>query len=287
MTQAQTAESRGQTWHDHGIGPLLLDDDSDEGLMAAHAASTLIVFHDQSANDETVSGPQPILMVRRSAAMKFAAGAAVFPGGRVDDDDHMLGAQIAPHLHPADAAARVAAIRETLEETGLGIGIDHDGSDAAMAAMRDELNAGATFSALLTARNATLDLDALTAFARWRPNFEHSRLFDTRFYIASVRGALPDLSVSTGENSHLFWIDPATALAQSAAGDIQIIFPTRRNLERLAQFDGYAAAAESIRQFPPRRIIPFIAQVGDEPHLCIRDDCGYPVICEPVTSALR
>lgn len=272
----------GRLNHGLGIGPVELGDDDDSGLMPAHPASTLIIYH-----EGTGAKRSPVLMVRRSTAMKFAAGAAVFPGGRVDDDDRHLAVKLAPELDLADAAARIAALRETLEETGLPVGIRHDGDHARTEAMRAGLHAGEAFSRLIADTGAELDLHALVAFSRWRPNFEHSRLFDTRFYLTSISGPLPELSVSHGENSHVFWLDPATALAKAASEELQIIFPTRRNLERLSLYRGFEGAKADTVRFEPRRIIPFVADVHGQPHLCIREDCGYPITCEPVSTALR
>lgn len=268
--------------HGHGNGPLDLPDDVDDDLMPAHRASTLIVYHEGTGADRS-----PILMVRRATTMSFAAGAAVFPGGRVDDDDYALASTAAPHLHADDAAARIAAIRETIEETGLPIAVRHNAGPAGTEAIRQGLHGGETFSRLLADVRGEIEFDALVPFSRWRPNFEHSRLFDTRFYVAQIAGALPQLSVSDGENSHLFWIDPHEALAQAHAEKLHIIFPTRRNLERLALASDFEGALALCTQFPARRIIPFVAEVEGEPHLCIREDCGYPVTSEPVSSALR
>ncbi|QJQ33178.1 NUDIX hydrolase [Sphingomonas lacunae] len=268
--------------HGFGNGPLDLDDDDDSGLMPAHPAATLIIYHEGTGAQRS-----PVLMVRRSAAMKFAAGAAVFPGGRVDSDDHVLARSFAPHMPIEDAAARVAAIRETLEETGLLIGLSHDGDDQRTQALRDGLHAGELLSNLIRDTRSSFDLESLVAFSRWRPNFEHSRLFDTRFYLTSVSGALPDLTVSDGENSHIFWIDPLIALTEAQEDKLQIIFPTRRNLERLAMVSNFGEARQSAELYPPRRVIPFVADVGGEMHLCIREDCGYPVTSEVVTTALK
>jgi len=268
--------------HGLGHGPLDLDDDDDSGLMPAHPASTLIIYHEGTGAERS-----PVLMVRRSAAMKFAAGAAVFPGGRVDPDDRALAVAVAPHLPVDDGAARIAAIRETLEETGLLLGLRHDGDHQRTIALREGLHAGESLSMLLRDVRAEFDLDALVAFSRWRPNFEHSRLFDTRFYLTSISGDLPELSVSEAENSHIFWIDPSTALAKAQNDELQIIFPTRRNLERLAIARRFHDAVTSAKAFLPKRIIPFVADVGGEMHLCIREDCGYPVTSEAVTTALR
>ena len=268
--------------HGHGNGPLELPDDVDDGLMPAHKAATLIVYHEGTGTERS-----PVLMVRRATTMSFAAGAAVFPGGRVDDDDYALASALSHSLDADDAAARIAAIRETIEETGLPIGVRHSSGDAGTVTLRDGLHSGESFSRLLAEVGGQIEFDALVAFSRWRPNFEHSRLFDTRFYISRISGALPPLSVSDGENSHLFWINPNDALLQAEAQQLQIIFPTRRNLEKLALTQDFDGALSLAHQFPSKRVIPFVAEVGGAPHLCIREDCGYPVTSEPVTSALR
>ncbi len=267
------------------------DDDDETGLVPAHPAATLIIFHEpdgEGGSDESAVALPPILMVRRANTMAFAAGAAVFPGGRVDPDDHIVAQSLqgAAALAPADAAARVAAIRETLEETGLVVGL----SEAALGPaklMRAALLADEPFSAVLAEHGVSVKLDALTPFSRWRPNFAHARTFDTRFFITRMTGPLPKLDVVRAENSALFWIDAASALAQAAAGEMHIIFPTQRNLERLALYRHFADAHESTVQFPPRRITPWIAERDGFRHLCIRDDCGYPITSEPMLSAMR
>ena len=259
------------------------DDDDETGLTPAHPAATLVVFH------EAPEWTQPkLLMVRRSQNMKFAAGAAVFPGGRVDDDDHRLAAQLSdPSIDPRDAAARIAAIRETLEETGLGVGIVAEGGQRRLDALREGLMAERLLSTLLEEHGVRLDLTELVPFARWRPNFAHARVFDARFYLAKTSGAIPELSVHEGENSELFWASASETIERADSGGIDIIFPTRRNLERIAQFASYSEAAESAARFAPRRITPWMEMRDGEKFLCIRNDCGYPVTFEQLTSAMR
>ncbi|MFM6853069.1 MAG: NUDIX hydrolase [Sphingopyxis sp.] len=264
-----------------------LDDDDDDGLVPAIPAATLVVLHDQADG-----APPELLMVRRAATMRFAPHAAVFPGGRVDGDDYVVAAHFAPHPanDAAESAARVAAIRETLEETGLPIGLNgRDGGAlpaAALAEMRGALHAGALFSDLIAGHGARIDLDCLALFSRWRPNFAHVRVFDTRFYVAQLTGPRPELSVSVAENSQLFWSTARDAMDRADAGDLTVIFPTRRNLERLAQHTCFADVQRGMQQWPPRRIIPYIRDLNGESHLCIRNDCGYPIISEPVRTAL-
>ena len=103
---------------------------SDDAIPAA----TLVVWRD------TDRGPE-ILVVDRSAGMAFAAWAIVFPGGRIDPADRAQ----AEALGRLDDAAKVTAVRETIEETGVVAGIRgpidpvlglqlqsalHDGADA-------------------------------------------------------------------------------------------------------------------------------------------------------------
>jgi hypothetical protein len=76
-------------------------------------------------------------------------------------------------------------------------------------------------------------------------------------------------------------------LDDADAGKLAIIFPTRRNLERLARFDSYADAVAHARATPARVVTPWPETRDGVPHLCIPDDLGYPVTSEPLTGALR
>ena len=127
---------------------------SDDAIPAA----TLVVWRD------TANGPE-ILVVERSASMTFAAGAIVFPGGRVDAADRALAAT----LGRPDDAAKVTAIRETIEETGIAPALMPSIEPAAGRAIQAALHEGGDFAALLDAHGLELDLDALTPFARWMP----------------------------------------------------------------------------------------------------------------------
>src|SRR5687767_2408105 len=122
-------------------------------------AATLILMRPGAA------GAPELLMMERTQHMAFAAGALVFPGGRVDPDDHALAERIGGGL--SDAAARIAAIRETIEETGIAPAFRR--RHALVAQLRLELEEGAPFSALVENYGLELDLGALTPFARWCP----------------------------------------------------------------------------------------------------------------------
>jgi 8-oxo-dGTP pyrophosphatase MutT (NUDIX family) len=241
-------------------------------------AATLVLFRDGPANG---SGGPEHLFVERATTMVFAGGAVVFPGGRVDPGDYELAARF-PHLDIVDAAARIAAVRETIEEAGIAVGMTAD-----VEILRTALAEGSALGPLLDAHGLTLDLDALVPFARWCPNHKQSRTFDTHFYLARVETGHAEARVDATENTHLFWATAAQVLARAEAGEIKIIYPTRRNLERLATLDSFESALTHVAAHPVATITPWIEVRGDIQQLCIPEGLGYPVTSEVLTSAFR
>lgn len=248
---------------------------------AAIPAATLVLFREgEEAPD--------LLFVERSRGMAFAGGALVFPGGRVDPGDRALAAELGGDLDddPEDRAARIAAIRETLEEVGLGIGLPPLAADT-LVAMRAALHGGATFGTVLAEHDLRIDPHLLVPFARWRPAHTDMRIFDTRFYLARLPADAPAPSVDGSENVRLLWSSARAVLDLADAGNVHVIFPTRRNLERLARFADFAEAVTNATAFMPRIVTPWTELRGGVQHLCIPDDLGYPVTSEPLASASR
>ena len=212
----------------------------------AFPAASLILMRERRA------GPPELLIVQRSASLVFAAGAYVFPGGRVDPADYEAARRLCPALEPEEGAARIAAVRETLEETAI----------------------------------ITPAAGALVPFARWLPKEQVKRRFDTRFYLAEAQGeAIP---VADGvETATAFWATAEDLLARCARGDGRAIFPTRRLLERLARFTRFADARAEAERLPQRIITPWVEHRPDGDWLRIPDDAGYPITGEPVETAMR
>lgn len=244
-------------------------------------AATLVIMRPSDSG-----GPDEILMVKRSTTMAFAAGAVVFPGGRVDPDDYRVAHQHGFGTDEADSAARVAALRETLEETGLAVGwptlADHE-----VAGVRRALLAGTLLSDILAARGDRIALESFVPFARWCPNFKESRTFDTRFYAVVAPPHSHELTVEEAEHSHIFWASAKETLTMADQGDIAVIFPTRRNLERLAQVHDFMSFSEHSSRFPIDLITPWIEERKGRAHLCIPDGLGYPVTVESLDRARR
>lgn len=239
-------------------------------------AATVIVMR------ETADGLPELLIVERARAMSFAGGALVFPGGRVDPGDHVLAMTL--DGDPEDLAARIAAVRETIEEAGVAVGVTVPA--AVIPDLQRRLYAGEAMGALLDEVGGALDLDALIPFARWLPAGVHHKVFDTRFYLARApQGAEP--VVDGNENVRVFWASARAILDAADRGEATIIFPTRRNLERLALFASFADAAADARAHPVRTVTPWIEHRDGGEHLCIPDDLGYPVTSEPLARAIR
>lgn len=223
-------------------------------------------------------------MIERAAAMAFAAGAMVFPGGRVDPGDHALAARLG--LDPVVGTAAIAAIRETIEEVGIAVGFVRPPDADAIARMRRALSDGAALDPALSDVGAVLDPAALVPFARWRPHHPERRVFDTHFFIAAEpRGA--HAQADGGESVMAEWTTAAGMLESARAGHHRIIFPTELNLRRLASFSSFDEACADARAHPVETITPFVETRDGVSHLCIADGLGYRLTAMPLSDVQR
>lgn len=256
-------------------------DSAPQGIPAA----TIIIFRNAPSG-----GAPEVLMTVRSRNMTFAGGMAVFPGGRVDPEDHLLAEAVAAEhgLASDEAAHQIAAVRETLEETGLALGLAGDISAASAAAARVMLAETGALAPVLEAFGWRLDLAQITPFARWFPKNEAiARVYDTRFYLANLGTGAVEVSIDASENTHLFWTTAQGALDAAERGEIKLIFPTRRNLERLALFASFEEAKAQAEAIPVRTIMPQVIEQDGKPWLTILADAGYPVTGELLETVAR
>jgi len=244
---------------------------SDEAIPAA----TLIVVREQSG------GPPELLMVERAKGMAFAAGALVFPGGRIDAADRELASGIG-----IDAAA-VAAVRETLEETAVPVGLTPAPSPSAAADLQQALVADEPFAQLLGRAGLTIDAEALTPFARWVPKFHAVRRFDTLFFIARCPPGDWSPRVIAGECARAEWLTAADVLEREQRGEARLIFPTRRTLERLAQHSSFEAIRSDAGAHRIDPISPWVEDSDGEKFITIPADLGFPVTQERLDGLWR
>ncbi len=262
-------------------------------MTSIHAA-TVILLRDSSA------GPE-ILMIERGEKLAFAGGALVFPGGRVDPADVVTARD--PELamgfdtvDDRDAAARVACCREALEETGVLLTAGDAPDPVALANARARLAAGpdsdeaSSFAAMLAALDHRVDAARFVAFARWEPPAAApiKRRFDTDFYLADAgNAASAAISPDGHEAVAIRWTTAAAALTAEAEGRAALVFPTKCNLQRLAQYDSVAAIFAAAAARPAPFIQPAIVERDGAMWITIPDGCDYPVLGEPIDGVRR
>jgi 8-oxo-dGTP pyrophosphatase MutT (NUDIX family) len=242
---------------------------ADEAIPAA----TLILVRDRA------DGPPELLMVERAEGMAFAAGALVFPGGRIDEADRALATSLDDDPHA------IAAIRETIEETAVPVGLDPVPDPAAAARLQMELIADTPLAAALG--DFRIDADALTPFARWVPKFHAVRRFDTLFFIAEAPAGEWRPRVIEGECAGAYWLTAAEVLHRDREGHARLIFPTRRTLERLAQHSSFAEIRADALAHAIEPVTPSVEERNGERFITIPSHLGFPVTEERLDGLWR
>src|SRR4029453_8083832 len=222
-------------------------------------------------------------LMQRHQKSKFAAGAFVFPGGKIEADDNPEdAADWCRGLDTAWAARRlslesapraalgywIGAIRETFEEAGLLLAVSADGRDAAIGAPRcaEYRRACQTdnraFWNMLRKEALQLATDRLVYFAHWITPEDQPLRFDTRFFAAPAPAG-QEPSGDEYEMTDLRWLDPAEAVAASARGEIMLRNPTVKNLMR---FDGARTVAEALDQGRDRPVPTILPRIVVDPN---------------------
>jgi 8-oxo-dGTP pyrophosphatase MutT (NUDIX family) len=139
-----------------------------------------------------------------------------------------------------DAAHRTAAIRELQEEAGIVLD----------------------------------DPDELVRFSRWITPAEVVVRFDTHFFLAPMpEGQAPQIDgreiVAHG------WFTPGAALEAHEDGTIELVFPTIKHLEQLAEF----ATADTLLDYARDRVVgpvqPRVVSDGEHARIVLPGEPGY------------
>jgi len=209
-----------------------------------------------------------VLMMERAKTMKFAPGAFVFPGGKVDprdgDRDFWHGLINTPSDLP-DLAYRVAALRELYEEVDVLIS-----TKTVTPATR-----GKSFTERLEEEGARLNIADMVPYAHWVTPEPMPRRFDTHFFIVSHNG---QEAVHDGNEAiSLRWVNPKIVLEDWDEDRVPLMFPTRLNLMKLARASTVVEALEQAAKADVVRTLPVVGQDDKGIKLTIDPSCGYEV----------
>ena len=241
-------------------------DAADPATELIRPAATVMLIRD------TFPGVE-VFVLRRVAAMAFAPGMTVFPGGGVDRTDRdgpleWLGpdeAWWADHLNVEPVAARellVAAVRELFEETGVLLAAPSvDGpvgglEEAVRLAMIDHR---VTLSVALAVFDLRLRADLLRPWANWITPPGRTRRYDTFFFVAALPAG-QQAEMLTTEADLGQWRSPQALFAERDAGTTALMPPTMAMLTDLAAYDCVADVMAAERTVTPVRV-----RAGDFP----------------------
>ncbi len=232
-------------------------------------AATVIIAREAAS----ARGGFEIFMLRRTSGAAFAGGMFVFPGGKVDSDDH-LHKYDAHRQGPSDFQASqqaalgaewrgywVAGIRESFEEAGLLLAYTAEGKLLAY----DDENRGRFHDYRTPLHDGSLSLleiceredlklavDHIHFVNRFVTPLGRPRRFDTRFFLAEAppgqTGAHDEM-----ETVDSVWISPPEALERNDAGEFDLMRVTRIQLEMLATQASHSALIDwlhSLDHFP-------------------------------------
>jgi 8-oxo-dGTP pyrophosphatase MutT (NUDIX family) len=173
-------------------------DETPESPLVGEAA-TVVLLREGRTRSGGRHGVE-VLLLERPHSGSFA-GAWAFPGGRVDPEDG-----------EGEAALLRAAVRETVEETGL-----------------------------------VLDPSALVPLSHWIPPLGAPKRLRTWFFLAGHPGG--EVVLNPGEHVGAEWLAPEEALERHAAGGVVLVPPTWVTLHALR---GAAGVAEALARFAGR-----------------------------------
>jgi 8-oxo-dGTP pyrophosphatase MutT (NUDIX family) len=252
--------------------------------IAPRPASTILLLRDSVVAMAEIE----VFMMVRHYEIDFNSGALVFPGGSVDKGDNEITARRELYsggegLDAASLSFRIAAIRETFEESGILLArprgsralIDAKRASEIEAANRAALCDGkTTFSKVVADNGVSLALDELVPYAHWITPEGMPKRFDTWFFLAA---APPEQAGAHDgkESTDSIWLSPREALAGGESGRFKLPFPTTRNLIRLGKQNTVKAALDHARGKPIVTVMPVMTKLNGGRQLRIPREAGY------------
>jgi 8-oxo-dGTP pyrophosphatase MutT (NUDIX family) len=269
--------------------------------VAPRPASTILLLRDSAGGvdgkgrnvngrdvDDKSRDEIEVFMMVRHYEIDFNSGALVFPGGSVDASDKEIIAKSELYsggegLDAATLSFRIAAIRETFEESGILLARPKGSNTLVDAKRAAEIEAAhrtalceskTTFPKVLAECGMSLALDELVPYAHWITPEGMPKRFDTWFFLA----AAPPEQVGAHdgkESTDSIWLSPREALAGGESGRFKLPFPTTRNLIRLGKQPDVRAALDDMKGKPIVTVMPVMTKLNGGRQLRIPAEAGY------------
>ncbi|WP_051116531.1 NUDIX hydrolase [Amycolatopsis nigrescens] len=239
-------------------------------------AATVVLLRDTDRGVE-------VFLQRRVAAMAFAAGMTVFPGGGVDprDADASISwagppaAKWAVWFDCSESLARAlvcAAVREMFEESGVLLASAGDAvveDTSVYAGARAALESRElSLAGFLAAEGLTLRADLLRPWSNWVTPAQEPRRYDTRFFAAVLPdGQRADGATTEAESSG--WQRPEETIADATAGRQNLMPPTWITLTEIGDYENTSEVLAAGREI--RKISPALVREGDQIRIVLEE----------------
>ena len=174
-----------------------------------------------------------VLLLKRNKALAFAAGLWVFPGGKIERFEQE---QSTSDLE----AARLAAVRETVEEA-----------------------------------NISIDPAELVFFSHWTTPAIEPRRYATWFFFGDVTGRTLDIKVDDSEIKKHQWVNPQRALDKIRTGELAMMPPTYVSLQLIRKCRTIAEIKAKLTETNPIFILPVLRLVDGKMVCLYQGDAGY------------
>jgi len=242
-------------------------------------------------------GRMEVFMLRRNLNSDFVGGAYVFPGGAVDEADRHADLEAVCEGRSDDQASAmlgvgggglafwVAAIRECFEEAGVLLASGPDDEMISFAdpdiarrfdGHRRAVDSGERrLAEVCELEKLRLAVDRIHYFSHWITPVGPPRRYDTRFFVTAAPPEQVPLHDDRETIANL-WVNPAEALRRHQAGELDLIFPTIKNLEAIARFEKSADlldAAAAVEHVPT--VLPRITADAHGVRILLPGDPGY------------
>ena len=195
-------------------------------MKVVKLAATILLGRDHE-------GQLQVLLLKRNKALAFAGGLWVFPGGKIELDEME---QSEDEL----SAAKLAAVRETKEETDLDI-----------------------------------EEDSLIFYRHWTTPVVEPRRYATYFFFADANSNKAEVQIDDSEIKDHLWINPQKALDKFGEGKLAMLPPTFMSLQLIRKCKSVEEVVELMMDEKPIFILPVLKSEGSKMIVLYKGDAGY------------